>query len=192
MSEDLRLKHPFTCILSGPCCSGKSSFCIKFLQNLESFSTKTKFGGGILWCYGEKKAVPTVDVGRIIQFHESVPENSTRARRKPCLIILDNLLDEVYSEELCRLFTKGSHRRNINVILITQNLFHQGRYCRDISLKAKYIVLLKNIRDKHQFTLLARQVYSEDSASQYGEYLDATKTLTVIWCNISHKIRTIK
>ena len=69
---------------------------------------------------------------------------------------------------------KSRHHRNISVILITQNLFHKKRYFRDISLNAKYIVLLKNIRDKYQFTPLARQVYPEDSAGLYGAYLYAT------------------
>ena len=104
-----------------------------------------------------------------------MPENFTNTGSKPCLIILDDLLNEVYSKEMCQLFTKGSHHRNISVILITQNLFHQARYCRDISLNAKYIVLLKNIRDKNQFTHLARQVYPEDSVGLYKAYLDATK-----------------
>ena len=66
MCEDLRFKHPFTCIISGPSGSGNSSFCIKLLQNLESLSTETRFDGGILWCYGESNAVPSVDVGRKI------------------------------------------------------------------------------------------------------------------------------
>ena len=35
-------------------------------------------------------------------------------------------------------------------------------------------MLLKNIRDKNQFTYLARQMYPEDSASLYEAYLDAT------------------
>ena len=164
MSEDLRFKHPFTCIIRGPSGSGKSSFCIKFCKLLP------KVGGGILWCYGEKNAVPSDDDGRSIQFHEGVPENFTNAESKPCLIILEDLLNE-----FSQLFKKGSHHRNISVILIRQNLFHQGSYCRDISLKAKYIVLLKNIRDKNQFTHLARQVYTEDSAGLYKAYLDSTK-----------------
>ena len=33
------------------------------------------------------------------------------------------------------------------------------------SLKAKYLVLLKNVRDKNQFTFLAHQVYPEHSQS---------------------------
>ena len=42
-------------------------------------------------------------------------------------------------------------------------------------LNAKYIVLLKNIRNKNQFTHLARQLYPEDSGGLYKAYLDATK-----------------
>ena len=82
MCEDLRFKHPFICIISGPSGSGKSSFCIKLLQNLGSFSTETRFDGGILWCYGESNAVPCVDVGRKIQFHEGVPDNFANAGNK--------------------------------------------------------------------------------------------------------------
>ena len=48
MCEDLGFKHPFTCIISGPSGSGKSSFWIKLLQNLKSLSNETRFDGGIL------------------------------------------------------------------------------------------------------------------------------------------------
>jgi hypothetical protein len=72
---------------------------------------------------------------------------------RPKLIILDGILNNVYSKNVCDLFTKGSHRRNISVILITENLFHQGRFCRDISLNAKYLVVFKNARDEKHFTL---------------------------------------
>ena len=36
MTNDLKFKSPFTCIISGPSGSGKESFCIRFLQNLDS------------------------------------------------------------------------------------------------------------------------------------------------------------
>ena len=175
MCKDLGFKHPFTCIISGPSGLYKSSFCIKLLQNLEILSTEARFDGGILWCYGESNAVPSVDVGRRIQFHESVPDNFVNEGKESCLIILDDLLNEEYSGEVCKLFTKGSHHRNISVILITQNQFHQTKYCSDISLKAKYIVLLKYTGDKNQFKRLARRVYLQDSAGLYKAYLEATE-----------------
>ena len=119
--------------------------------------------------------VPSVDVGRILHFHEGVPDNFANAGNRTCLIILDDLLNVACSGEVCKLFTKGSHHRNISVNLITQNLFHQAKYCKDISLNAKYIVLLKNTRDKNQFTHLERQVYPEDSACPFKAYLEVTE-----------------
>ena len=110
-----------------------------------------------------------------VSFHEDVPQNFGNEHGKPCLIILDDLLNEVYSKDVCDLFTKGSHHRNFSVILITQNLFHRGRFCRDISLNAKYSVALKNVRDKSQFQYLARQVHPEDSDSLYTAYLESTE-----------------
>jgi len=76
---------------------------------------------------------------------------------------------------VCLLFTRGSHHRNISVILITQNLFHQGRNFKDISLNAKYFVLFKNVRDKRQFSNLGNQVLPEDNTGLFKAYLDAKK-----------------
>jgi len=74
---------------------------------------------------------------------------------------------------MCDLFNKGSHHRNISVLLLTQNIFHQEPHCRDIFLNAKYLVLLKNVRDKNQFTFLAGQVYPEHSQSLYDSFRKA-------------------
>ena len=137
MSDDLRFRHPFSCIVSGPSGSGKSSFVIRFLQNLDYLCTESTFAGGIVWCYGEKSAVPSRhQLPANVRYNEGVPEDFGSANGEPFLVILEDLLNDVYSKQVCELFTRGSHHRNISVILITQNLFHQGRFCRDISLNA--------------------------------------------------------
>jgi len=105
---------------------------------------------------------------------EGVPEDFGSANGEPSLVILDDLLTDVYSKQVCELLARDSHHRNVSVILITQNLFHQGRFCRDISLNAHYIVAFKNVRDKKQFMYLASQVYLGDSVGLYNAYLDAT------------------
>ena len=73
-----------------------------------------------------------------ISFNEGVPENFENKNGKPCLIKLDDLLNDVYSKEVCNLFTNCSHYWNIRVILITQNHLHQGRFCLDTSVNDKY------------------------------------------------------
>jgi len=116
---------------------------------------------GIIWCYSEDTAVPRRQLKKLglhITYQEGLPETYGDARGKPSLIILDDLLIEVYGRNVCDLFTKGSHHRNISVVLLTQNIFYQDTHCRDFSLNEKYLVLRKNVRDKNQFTFLARQV----------------------------------
>jgi hypothetical protein len=74
---------------------------------------------------------------------------------------------------VCDPFTKVSHHHNISVILITQNVFHQSKHCRHISLNAQSLVLLKNVRDRSQFSRLA-QVYQKHSVDLYDSNQPAT------------------
>jgi len=178
MENHVKFKHPFTCIVAGPTGCGKTSFVIKLLRNLDSQCTESRLEGGIIWRYSEETAVPRQQISKLglnISYQEGLPESYGNARGEPSLIILDDLLNEAYGRNVCDLFTKGCHHINISVVLLTQNIFHQGTHFRDISLNSKYLVLLKNVRDKNQFTFLARQVYPEQSQSLYKSYRDATK-----------------
>jgi len=135
--DNIKFNHPFSGIVSGPSKSGKTSFCIRLLQNLDALCTEREIGGGIIWCYSEKTAVPErQQLPSNTIYHEGVPENFVGGSGKPRLVILDDLLNDIYSKQVCSMFKRGRHHRNISVILITQNLFHQVRYCRDISLNA--------------------------------------------------------
>jgi hypothetical protein len=80
----------------------------------------------------EKNAIPSwqlasVNVGKKGTISQSWAKTLYKEGRQ-CLVIIDYLLNKVYSKQVCHLFTKRSHHRNISAILITQNLFHQGRY----------------------------------------------------------------
>ena len=134
--------------MAGPTGSGKTGFCIKLLKKLDSQCRETQLKGGIVWCYNEATAVPRQQLDKLglnITYQEGLPETYGKALGNPSLIVLDDLLNPVYSKDVWDLFTKGSHHRNISVLLLTQNIFHQGTNGRDISLNAKYLVLLKNI-----------------------------------------------
>jgi hypothetical protein len=142
--------------------------------------TESKFKGGIIWCYNEENAVPTEHLKELkkkISYHKGVPDDQflENSHGKSTLVILDDLLNKAYSKQVRDLFTRGSHHRNISVFLLTQNLFLKNEHSRDISLNTKYIVVVKSLRDKSQFSFLARQIYPEDSISLYESYLDATE-----------------
>ena len=76
---------------------------------------------------------------------------------------------------IVNLFTKGSHHRNLSVIYIVQNLFHQGKGNRSISLNSHYLVLFKNPRDKLQILTLAKQMYPSETAWFIKEYEEAVR-----------------
>jgi len=73
------------------------------------------------------------------------------------------------------LFTKGSHHRNVSVVLMVQNVFYKNKHVRTISLNTHYMVLFKNPRDASQFSSLARQIYPNNCNFAVVAYKDATR-----------------
>jgi len=107
MASDIRFKHPFTSIIGGPTESGKSTFCIRFLQNFDTLCTEPDFPGGIIWCYSEESAVPQQQLASLrknVQVREGLSENFENARGLPSLFILDDLLNEVFSRAVCDVY----------------------------------------------------------------------------------------
>ena len=74
------------------------------------------------------------------------------------LIILDDLMENTGNrDDVSALFTHGRHE-DVSVVFLTQNLFHKGRYTRDISLNTNYMVLFKNVRNASIITHLGIQM----------------------------------
>ena len=79
--------------------------------------------------------------------------------------MFDDLMTEAKCDQrIADLFTKGSHHRNIYVMYLTQNLFPQGKACRDIILNTQYMVLFNNPINIQQVPTLARRIYPSTSA----------------------------
>lgn len=172
----LKLQHPFSMIVSGPSQCGKSTFTCNLIRNLGCALNTTIHR--IEWYNTEKSAFPKcLNNLRInLKFFDSIPDEFSNSSGKPLLIILDDMMNDAKAAvKICDLFTRGSHHRNISVVLIMQNIFHQSRYSRDISLNAKYMVIFKNPRDKSQFNHLARQIYPENPTELQRIYKDITQ-----------------
>lgn len=167
---DYQFKAPFTAIIAGPTSCGKSHFVHRFLKHL-NYLCDTVFKK-VIWCYDEWQ--PLYQESQLfIEYHQGIPDMSTFDGSEPVLMILDDLMRET-NASIVDIFTKGSHHRQISVFYITQNLFHQGRGQRDISLNANYIIYFKNPRDRAQITYLARQIFPENVKFIQEVYKDAT------------------
>ncbi len=167
--------HPSTAIICGPSESGKTRFVERvFRQKLIK-----PWPRSIVWYYSEwqdiyerlKKTCPE------IKFVQGL-DGDLMAHVQPCqpnLIVIDDQMDEAAeNKQVTRLFTKGSHHRDISVFLFVQNMFHKGKESRTQSLNTKYYVIFKNPRDKSQIRALSYQMYPQNSKFLVDSFADAT------------------
>ena len=137
------LKHPFTCVIAGPTGSGKTQFVKRLLLDDRAIQPPPE---RVVWCYGEYQDAydQLASLDPRLHFVEGFPDDLLQGldRRRRNLIVIDDLMSEVgNSDKVVDLFTKGSHHRNLSVVLILQNLFHRGKAMRTVSLNAHYMVL---------------------------------------------------
>ena len=155
---DVRLQHPYTCLVAGPTSCGKTQFVKKIIEEGEHVVNGS--AEKIIWLYGEYQPAYIELSSKFphILFIEGIPENLNEYIDPNFrnLIVIDDLMSETGSDKkVTNLFTKGSHHRNLSVILLLQNLFYNGKESQTISLNAHYIVLFKNPRDNTIVTSLA-------------------------------------
>ena len=174
------MQHPFTCIIAGCTQSDKTVWVKSLLENAQTTISPTP--QRIIRCYGHWQP-SYLDMMRImpgIEFNEGIPDDIDNADyldvSQRNLMVLDDIMAQSGKDKrISDLFTKGGHHRNLSIIYIIQNIFHQGKEMRNISLNAHYIVLLKSPRDKQQISMLARQVNPGKVQEFMRSYEDATR-----------------
>lgn len=94
------------------------------------------------------------------------PEVDFLEKNKGLLVVYDdNFLQAANDETVARVFFKGRHL-GISAMLISQNLFMQGKYARSISLNCTHFLLLKQ-RDLGQIETLGRQLFGREKAKNF-------------------------
>src|SRR6267154_4896864 len=181
-SKYLKLRHPFTSIVSGPTGSGKTILIRRILSNWKyalHFDNYDFAELKVLWIYGQYQELYKTPISNVnVTYSEFLPELEEIKQRNYKLIIFDDLMEEMSkNESMSKLFTRVSHHMNISVIFIVQNYFLQTKYMRTISLNTQYIILLANFRDQNQIAILGNQLFKEKSKSFRMAYLDATKKI---------------
>ena len=178
--QRLQLVHPFTCMVAGITGSGKTVWVQSLLQQAQTVIDQPP--ERIIWCYSQWQPAYTQLLMMIptIEFVKGIPQSlendSYLDVNKRNLIVIDDQMTEAGKDNrIVNLFTKGSHHRNLSVIYIVQNLFHQGKGNRSISLNSHYLVLFKNSRDKLQILTLAKQMYPSETAWFIKEYEEAVR-----------------
>ena len=115
-----------------------------------------------------------------IEFVKGIPtaleQDAYFSVNKRSLIVFDDqMIDAGKDQRIVNLFTRGSHHRNLSVIYIVQNVFHQGKGSRNISLNSHYLVLFKNPLDQLQVLTLAKQMYPGRTDFFLKQYEEAVR-----------------
>ena len=153
---------PTTISLSGISGAGKTFWVRRLIQNLdlmfEPCPVKVMYAYNV-WQNIFSEMEKEHD---FINFVEGLPtENDLENlldNNPQCLILDDMMLECLNNARIERLFTQGSHHRNLTVIFLNQNAFCQGKNARNINLNTHHMILFKNPRDTQQIKLLGRQL----------------------------------
>ena len=176
--DSFKFIHPFTCMVSGPTCCGKTQFVTRVLQNC--YTKISPPPEKIIWLY--KRWQPLYDVIHNsvvpeVEFIQGIPptidQDTFIDPSVKNLLILDDLMSTCAKDSrINELFTEGSHHRNLSVMSINQNLFHN----RDPTQRRNthYLVLFNNPVDKQPVMTLSRQIYPENPQHLMKHYKEAT------------------
>jgi len=175
-----KFESPSSTVIAGPSMVGKTVLALEIIKNSQVMYTIPP--EKILYAYGVyQKKFETLEAQiHNLTLHHGLPSRETIETMKSDvgnnLVILDDLMDEICkSSEMCSLFTREVHHGHISVIMISQNVFHQSRYSRTISLNTSYLILMKTCRDLQQINLLSRQMFPTSSPRLVEAYEQATK-----------------
>lgn len=158
---DVRLRHPFSCVISGSSGSGKTFWVKSLLINrLELIHPKISSVYFYYTEYQKELFDMLVRDRHVTKFIEGAPSMDeikllTGDSVKNVLVIIDDNMKNV-NTDLSEIFTTFRHR-NASVVFLTQNLFLQNKDYRTMSLNANYIVIMKNPRDQSQIVNFAKQ-----------------------------------
>jgi len=148
--EHDKFPSPFRMILSGSSGVGKTHFAGSLLKSNNLFEKQVEFIYYFHPCYLEEAPVnwhETMDVP--VAYQTGLPTLDHLMSMPPnSIVVLDDLMDKCNeSDAIDQLFRVVSGKRNISVMIMTQNYFAPGKYGRNIRNSCNYSVLLRNCCD---------------------------------------------
>ena len=124
--------------------------------------------------FGQMQAGDGVKFIQGLPTEENMKEWSELAGRQHIALILDDLQHEVCkSQQMAVAFGVISHHCNMSIFFVSQNLFPQSRYSRDLVLNCHYLVLFNSKRDKLQVSNIGKQLCPGQSRYFLSAYEDA-------------------
>jgi hypothetical protein len=157
---DIRLEENFKLFISGPSRCGKTFFISSLLENLSSFAKQppTK----IIYIYtvwqskfDEMSGMVNIFIKDNPNILEQIKEHATQ---EPMFIIFDDMINSTSLADIAQLFTVDGRHMNLSMAFLTQRMFVNNEYFRQISQNCDYFCIFKNPRNSSEIRTLAQQL----------------------------------
>jgi len=163
---------PFTLICVGATSSGKSQWVKKLIENRIDMIDPPP--AHVLYCYGEINRTVMLHRQNGIEIHQGIPDQAMiRAKPRPLLLILDDLMLDIENNFLDLLFTRGSHNWDVSIIFVTQSMF--GKNIRTARSNAHYLILMRNPSAQQNIRTIGSQLFPGQLKYFMESYKDATE-----------------
>jgi hypothetical protein len=162
---DVRFKNPSSFLLGGGSQSGKTTFVLNVLSNIDTLFINPKCKQNVIYFYKQwQQAYELFSSKNIVKEWVNKLPTTEDVKEKTLMykddggsiLIIDDFATKL-DTEIVELFTVLCHHTNSVVFLMTQNIFSKNPAARDISLNATYVILFKNPRDSSQIVHFAKQ-----------------------------------
>lgn len=159
MAFDLRFKENFKLFISGCSGCGKTTFVMNLIKNLETICKQPPHR--VLYFYKEWQ--PKFDymlntLGVTFVEDKGVVLDHIQKLSNSALVIFDDMMNSVNLKEVAKLFTVHGRHMDLSLVFISQRLFNNNEYFRQISQNSDYMCVFKNPRNSMEIRNLAMQI----------------------------------
>ena len=148
MAFDLRLKENFKLFLCGPSGCGKTSFILDLIKNIKIISKDPPSLVVYFFKEWQEKFDYMAKMFGVIFFEDNDRIiDQIKTFNQPALIIFDDMLNSKNLKTVAELFTVHGRHLNLSLAFLSQRLFNNNEYFRQISQNSDYMCLFKNPRN---------------------------------------------
>lgn len=159
MAFNIRLKEHFKLFLCGPSGCGKTTFILDLIKNIKLICNEPP--SLVIYFFKEwqdKFDYMTEMFGvKFIEDNDEIIEQ-IKSFNQPALVIFDDMLNSKNLKTVAQLFTVHGRHLKLSLAFLSQRLFNNNEYFRQISQNSDYMCLFKNPRNALEIRNLASQI----------------------------------
>ena len=164
MVFDLRLKKNFKLFLSGPSACGKSTLMLDIIKNINKIAIHPPE----IIVYYFKTWQSKFDMLKneygvtFVEDNEGIIDQLKRLQ-SPALVIFDDMINSDNLKHIAQLFTVYGRHLDLCLAFLSQRLFNNNEFFRQISQNSDYLIIFKNPRNSMDIRVLGGQMTPKSS-----------------------------